>query len=87
MEVKTTPAINKDRLNRAIRCLQLLQRTNAPASSIAKSAGRALVPLLKEMAALPDDDLLAGEPGGPPHADARVRQAMGDATGADAEPS
>lgn len=49
------PKINKERLLRAIRCLQLLQRTNAPASSIAKAAGKALVPLLKEMADLPAD--------------------------------
>lgn len=45
--------INKDRLLRAIRGLQLLQRTNAPNSSIAKSASKALAPLLKEMATLP----------------------------------
>jgi hypothetical protein len=44
---------NKDRLLRAIRCLQLIQRTNAPNSSIAKAAGKALVPLLDEMAKLP----------------------------------
>lgn len=44
---------NRDRLLRAIRCLQLIQRTNAPASSIAKAAGKALVPLLKEQAELP----------------------------------
>jgi hypothetical protein len=49
MEAKT----NKDRLLRAIRCLQLLQRTNAPASTMAKSAEKALVPLLKELASLP----------------------------------
>lgn len=46
---------NKDRLLRAIRGLQLLQRTNAPASSIAKAASKALVPLLKQMADLPPD--------------------------------
>jgi hypothetical protein len=46
---------NKERLLRAIRCLQLLQRTNAPDSSIAKAASRGLSPLLKEMATLPAD--------------------------------
>jgi len=51
MEAKT----NKDRLLRAIRCLQLLQRTNAPNSSLARAAAKALSPLLKEMAALPAD--------------------------------
>lgn len=47
--------INKDRLLRAIRGLQLLQRTNAPNSSIAKASTKALAPLLKEMADLPAD--------------------------------
>lgn len=46
---------NKDRLLRAIRGLQLLQRTNAPNSSMAKAATKALAPLLKEMASLPPD--------------------------------
>lgn len=46
---------NKDRLLRAIRGLQLIQRTNAPNSSIAKSATKGLAPLLKEMAAMPAD--------------------------------
>jgi len=46
---------NKDRLLRAIRGLQLLQRTNAPTSSIAKASTKALAPLLKEMAELPAD--------------------------------
>jgi len=46
---------NKDRLLRAIRGLQLIQRTNAPTSSIAKAASKALAPLLKEMASLPAD--------------------------------
>lgn len=41
---------NTERLLRAIRTLQLLQRTNSPRSSLAKSAGKALVPLLKELA-------------------------------------
>lgn len=44
---------NQDRLLRAIRCLQLLQRTNAPNSSLAKAVTKALAPLLKEMASLP----------------------------------
>lgn len=87
MEAKTTAQTNRDRLLRAIRGLQLLQRTNAPNSSMAKSVGKALTPLLAERANLPADDLLPGQPGGPPHADARVRQAMGDATGVDDEPS
>jgi hypothetical protein len=47
--------INKDRLLRGIRCLQLVQRTNAPTSSIAKAATKALAPLLKEMADMPAD--------------------------------
>lgn len=55
MEAKTTAQTNRDRLLRAIRGLQLLQRTNAPNSSMAKSVGKALVPLLAEMAALPAD--------------------------------
>lgn len=46
---------NRDRLLRAIRGLQLLQRTNAPNSSMAKSATKALAPLLKEMASLPPE--------------------------------
>jgi hypothetical protein len=52
-----TNVTNKDRLLRAIRCLQLLQRTNAPNSSIAKASAKALVPLLDEMARLPTDEL------------------------------
>lgn len=47
--------VNRDRLMRAIRGLQLLQRTNAPNSSIAKAAIKALAPLLKESAAMPPD--------------------------------
>jgi hypothetical protein len=56
--------INKDRLLRAIRCLQLLQRTNAPESSMAKAAQKSLAPLLKEMSSLPTDadPLTAGTP-------------------------
>lgn len=45
---------NRDRLNRVIRGLQLLQRTNPPASSISRAAGKALAPLLKEMANWPE---------------------------------
>lgn len=45
----TTPQQNRDRLLRAIRGLQLIQRTNAPKSSISKCAGKALGPLLEEM--------------------------------------
>lgn len=55
MEAKT----NKERLLRAIRCLQLLQRTNAPTSSMAKAVTKGLAPLLKEMAALPADEPVA----------------------------
>lgn len=51
MEAKT----NKDRLLRAIRCLQLIQRTNPPNSTLAKASAKALAPLLKEMATLPAD--------------------------------
>jgi len=50
-----TRVTNQDRLLRAIRCLQLLQRTNAPTSSIAKASTKALGPLLDEMAKLPAD--------------------------------
>jgi hypothetical protein len=46
MDAKT----NHDRLLRAIRTLQLLQRTNDPQSSVAKAVTKALSPLLKEMA-------------------------------------
>lgn len=60
MDAKT----NHDRLLRAIRCLQLLQRTNDPKSSIAKAAAKALAPLLKEMASLPPEVLqLTGQGG------------------------
>lgn len=45
----TTPQQNRDRLLRAIRGLQLIQRTNAPKSGISKAATKALVPLLEEM--------------------------------------
>ncbi len=45
-----TIVTNKDRLTRAIRCLQHLQRTNAPDSSMAKAVTKALVPLLAESA-------------------------------------
>jgi hypothetical protein len=55
VNAQSLATMNKDRLLRAIRCLQLLQRTNAPTSSMAKSAAKALVPLLKEMASLPAD--------------------------------
>jgi len=53
-ETKTI-VTNQDRLLRAIRSLQLLQRTNAPTSGIAKAAAKALVPLLAEMAKQPAD--------------------------------
>lgn len=52
---ETTPQQNRDRLLRAIRCLQLLQRTNAPKSSISKAAAKALIPLLEEMENHPAD--------------------------------
>ena len=62
-ETKVDQKTNKDRLLRAIRGLQLLQRTNAPTSSIAKASTKALAPLLKEMAELPADAApLTGEP-------------------------
>jgi hypothetical protein len=43
------PQTNRDRLLRAVRTLQHLQRTNAPKSTISKAAGKALIPLLEEM--------------------------------------
>jgi hypothetical protein len=46
---------NRERLLRGIRCLQLIQRSNPPNSSIAKAVSKALAPLLKEMAATPPD--------------------------------
>lgn len=46
---------NKERLLRGIRCMQLLQRTNPPKSSIARAATRALAPLLIELAGMPAD--------------------------------
>jgi len=52
---RVTDQQNNDRLLRAIRCLQLLQRTNPPTSSLAKAVSKALAPLLKEMANLPAD--------------------------------
>ena len=50
-----TIVTNKDRLLRAIRCLQLLQRMNPPKSSIAKAAVKSLAPLLEELEKLPAD--------------------------------
>lgn len=57
-----TKQTNKDRLLRVIRGLQLIQRTNPPNSSIAKAAGKALVPLLAEMANLPVEEALTQAP-------------------------
>ena len=59
-----TIVTNKDRLLRAIRSLQLLQRMNPPKSSIAKAAVKALVPLLEEMEKQPADaaPLTSGTP-------------------------
>jgi hypothetical protein len=51
--------VNHERLLRAIRCLQLIQRTNAPKSSIFKAASRALAPLMVEQATMPP---LPGKP-------------------------
>lgn len=45
--------INHERILRAIRCLQLIQRTNAPKSSIFKAAGKALQPLMQEQSTMP----------------------------------
>ena len=45
--------VNHERLLRAIRCLQLIQRTNAPKSTIFKAAARALAPLMVEQATMP----------------------------------
>jgi hypothetical protein len=44
---------NRERLLRAIRTLQLLQRTNAPNSVLAKAVSKALSPLLAVQAAMP----------------------------------
>lgn len=46
---------NKDRLLRAIRGLQLIQRTNAPNTSMAKAVTKALAPLLLEFSRMPPD--------------------------------
>ena len=46
---------NKDRLLRAIRGLQLIQRTNHPKSSIARVVGKVLPPLIKEHSEMPAD--------------------------------
>jgi hypothetical protein len=45
--------LNNERLQRAIRCLQLIQRTNPPKSPITKAAAKALVPLMDEAANRP----------------------------------
>ena len=55
------PKTNKDRLLRAIRSLQQIQRTNDPKASIAKAATKALLPLLKEMANTPEALTLTGD--------------------------
>jgi hypothetical protein len=61
-----TVVTNKERLLRAIRCLQLLQRLNPPKSSIAKAAVKSLAPLLEEMEKLPADaEPLTPAPGTP----------------------
>jgi hypothetical protein len=39
---------NNERLQRAIKCLQLIQRTNPQKSAIAKAAAKAIIPLLAE---------------------------------------
>lgn len=64
MDAKT----NKDRLLRGIRCLQLIQRTNAPNSTLAKAVTKALAPLLEEMANQPEHPDLGqgGKPAAPP---------------------
>lgn len=82
------PQSNRDRLNSATRTLQLLQRTNPPTSSMAKTATKALDLLLKELASLPAPapELPARAPDTRPP-DTRVQQAMGDATGVDDQPS
>lgn len=61
---------NKDRLLRAIRGLQLIQRTNHPKSSIARVVTKALDPLLKEFAEMtpeataPAPSIIPGGEGG-----------------------
>jgi hypothetical protein len=61
-ESVTTPQQTRDRLLRVIRGLQLLQRTNAPKSSISKAAAKALVPLLEEMENHPVETVPAPAP-------------------------
>lgn len=81
---------NRDRLLRAIRALQLVQRNNLPKSTISKAVEKALAPLLAEMENHPEPVAVK-----PPakqtlkglHEDARARQGMGDAYGPDNEPS
>lgn len=46
MDVNET--LNNERLQRAIRCLQLIQRTNPQKSEIAKAAAKSIAPLLAE---------------------------------------
>jgi hypothetical protein len=41
-------SLNNERLQRAIKCLQLIQRTNPQKSAIAKAAAKAILPLLAE---------------------------------------
>ena len=49
------PKTNKERLLRVIRGLQLLQRTNLPASPIGKLVTKTLPPLLKAFSEMPAD--------------------------------
>lgn len=56
------PKTNKDRLLRAIRALQQIQRTNPPKSSLFKAAAKALIPLLDEAAVLPEELTLTPAP-------------------------
>lgn len=45
--------VNNERLHRAIKCLQLICRTNPPKSSLSKACNKALGPLMDEMAERP----------------------------------
>jgi hypothetical protein len=69
--------INHERLLRAIRCLQLIQRTNAPKSSIFKAAGKALGPLMTEQSTMPP------LPAKAPKAAQNFSQPPGEAQGAE----
>lgn len=51
--METNENANNERLQRAIKCLQLIQRTNPQKATIAKAAAKAIVPLLAEAESRP----------------------------------